>query len=175
VVDVVVTDAANASLSESHAHRIREARRLWPQARILVVEVGDELDVERLTDSRVYGYFREGDLFDSDQIIAAVRAVASGLFVTPLARLLDDQSPWRRRALVDEYHLSRAEAEILDLVISGLTNKAIAARTHYAPQTVKNMVSSCFRKLGVHTRLEAARVVREGRAVTGAGRRSMPG
>ena len=52
--------------------------------------------------------------------------------------------------------LSYREREVLQLVASGLTNSAIAARLYLSESTVKTHLSSSFRKLGVTSRAEAA-------------------
>jgi DNA-binding CsgD family transcriptional regulator len=63
---------------------------------------------------------------------------------------------WERRHRPLE--LTRREAELLDLVRGGLTNREIAARLVISPETVRVHLSNLFRKLGVHTRTAAATV-----------------
>ncbi|HEV2148468.1 MAG TPA: response regulator transcription factor, partial [Longimicrobiaceae bacterium] len=53
--------------------------------------------------------------------------------------------------------LTRREAEIARLIASGLRNGEIAKRLFLAPKTVDHHVSSVLAKLGVRTRMEAAR------------------
>ena len=48
--------------------------------------------------------------------------------------------------------LSAREREILELLANGLTNREIAAALYISPHTVKNHVSSIYRKLGVDDR-----------------------
>lgn len=52
--------------------------------------------------------------------------------------------------------LTDRESQILDLVSEGMTNPEIAAELHLSPKTVKNNVSTILKKLGMHTRTEAA-------------------
>jgi DNA-binding CsgD family transcriptional regulator len=54
--------------------------------------------------------------------------------------------------------LTHREAELLDLVRTGLTNREIAARLVISPETVRVHLSNLFRKLGVHTRTAAATI-----------------
>lgn len=63
---------------------------------------------------------------------------------------------WERRHRPDE--LTRREAELLDLVRAGLTNREIAARLVISPATVRVHLSNLFGKLGVHTRTAAATI-----------------
>lgn len=57
--------------------------------------------------------------------------------------------------------LSEAEAEVLAHLGRGLSNKEIARAIGMSPDTVKYRLKSLFRKIGVHTRREAVRVLRE--------------
>jgi PAS domain S-box-containing protein len=51
--------------------------------------------------------------------------------------------------------LTRREIEILRLVASGESTKAVADRLHVSPATVRNHVQNILGKLGVHSRLQA--------------------
>lgn len=50
--------------------------------------------------------------------------------------------------------VTAAERVVLGLVVAGLSNAEIAARRGVSPRTVANQITSLFRKLGVHSRLE---------------------
>jgi DNA-binding CsgD family transcriptional regulator len=87
------------------------------------------------------------------EIDAALRAVAHGLIVrSPAARTpgFGAVQEAEARAL-----LTPREAQILDAIADGLTNKAIARRLGISLHTVKFHVESVFRKLGASTRTEA--------------------
>lgn len=58
--------------------------------------------------------------------------------------------------------LSPRQTEILGLVATGASNKHIARALQVEEVTVKSHVKAIFRKLGVHTRTEAARYVLTG-------------
>lgn len=51
--------------------------------------------------------------------------------------------------------LTRREAEILRLLISGASNRMLADRLHISPATVRNHTHNIFAKLGVRNRLAA--------------------
>jgi DNA-binding NarL/FixJ family response regulator len=57
--------------------------------------------------------------------------------------------------------LSDREVEVLRLVASGMTNAEVAGRLFLSPRTVDWHVSSIYRKLGLHSRAEAARFAAE--------------
>ena len=52
--------------------------------------------------------------------------------------------------------LGAAEREVVDLVLAGLPNDAIAARRGTSARTVANQLQSIYRKLGVASRFERA-------------------
>jgi LuxR family maltose regulon positive regulatory protein len=58
--------------------------------------------------------------------------------------------------------LSPREAEVHDLVAQGLTNEEIAKLLYISLSTTKVHVKHIFEKLGVHSRLEAARALDDG-------------
>jgi DNA-binding CsgD family transcriptional regulator len=60
------------------------------------------------------------------------------------------------RALCDGHGLTEAEVAVGALVLRGLGNDAIAAARATSPRTVRNQLSSLFRKLGVGSRTELA-------------------
>jgi PAS domain S-box-containing protein len=51
--------------------------------------------------------------------------------------------------------LTRRETEVLRLMASGVTNRALAERLHLSPATVRNHTHNIFEKLGVPNRLTA--------------------
>ena len=74
------------------------------------------------------------------------------------ARLQSDQFwPGARQGL------TQRESEILSLVVTGLSNRGIAAKLVIGDETVKTHLSSIYRKLGVGDRTSAAALaLREG-------------
>ncbi len=78
-----------------------------------------------------------------------IRAVAAGQLVIP--------RELRRR--MDTPNLSTREKQVLSLVVMGLSNGEIAQRLYIGQTTVKTHLSSVFRKLGVSSRAEAARLI----------------
>ena len=93
-----------------------------------------------------------------------VRAVAQGITAMPR----DLRQDAERQAV------SNREREVLTLLADGLSNAEIAERLFLAESTIKAHVSSAYAKLGVRSREEAARLVRESRRRPGAGGPSAP-
>ncbi len=89
------------------------------------------------------------------EVPAAIRAaVAGGSPLDPkAARVVLDA----RRALREpEVKLSAREIEVLQLVVTGLANKAIARRLGITERTVKAHLTSVFQQLHVNDRTQAA-------------------
>ncbi|MEU6506912.1 response regulator transcription factor [Streptomyces sp. NPDC046942] len=66
------------------------------------------------------------------------------------------QSSHSRSRLRTRYRLSAREAEIMDLIASGMTNQQIAAACFISEKTVKNHINRIFAKLQSTTRSQAA-------------------
>lgn len=62
--------------------------------------------------------------------------------------------------LAADIGVTTREGEVIQLLIQGLTNNEIAAKLFISPQTVKNNISSIFRKAGVRNRVELVNLVR---------------
>jgi two-component system nitrate/nitrite response regulator NarL len=91
---------------------------------------------------------------DATTIGAAIRAVAAGLSVHPPDKAVavgfgDDA--------LDAEPLTAREAEVLESLAQGLSNRAIAARLGISEHTVKFHLASVFGKLGATTRTGAVR------------------
>jgi DNA-binding NarL/FixJ family response regulator len=95
------------------------------------------------------------------QIDAALRAVALGLTV----RSSRGRGPGFSAVQEAEARtlLTPREAQILDAIADGLTNKAIARRLGISLHTVKFHLESVFRKLEARTRTEAVAKAQERR------------
>ncbi len=50
--------------------------------------------------------------------------------------------------------LSRREKQIVDALLAGRTNKEIAQQLGVSDQTIKNQLTTLYRKVGVSSRLE---------------------
>ena len=57
--------------------------------------------------------------------------------------------------------LTRRQAQVLTLIIEGLTNAQIAARLSLSPKTAEHHVGAVLARLGARTRIEAADVARQ--------------
>ena len=97
------------------------------------------------------------------EIVAAVEAIALGLVVLHSDTIESlfplKESSVRQKATANPVQaLTPREIEVLDMLGSGLGNKAIAKHLNISEHTVKFHVSSIFQKLSVSKRTEAVAV-----------------
>lgn len=100
---------------------------------------------------------RLGEAPTPAQLLAAVAAVHAGLSVTPAAAASAPGSPLGADGSTAE-ELSERELDVLELVASGQSNKAIAGRLGISENTVKFHLGSIYGKLGVAGRAQAVSV-----------------
>ena len=106
------------------------------------------------------GYILKDDDYVS-RIDAIVRDLADGrLYLSPQALQALAQAT---RQAEGEQPLSEREIDVLRLARRGLANPQIGEALHISPGTVRNHLSSAYRKLGVHGRHEALQVAEERR------------
>jgi DNA-binding NarL/FixJ family response regulator len=130
-------------------HRLEQAlqwsaRQLPHAVVVVVVSLGQYVDAGSLLASGADGIVYEPDI---DAALGPIcRLAAMGQISVPVAMRHTVQSP----------ALSHREKQTLGLALAGLTNAQIAHRIYLAESTVKTHLSSAFRRLGVHSRREAA-------------------
>jgi DNA-binding NarL/FixJ family response regulator len=127
---------------------VRRARRRVPEAAVIAVVSGSGGgDPSRLLAAGADALLLARDV--DAAIAATVRAAAAGQVSVP----------GELRQLIQPSALSHRERQILGLAVAGLTNAQIAGRLFISESTVKTHLSSAFRRLGVHSRREAAALV----------------
>jgi DNA-binding NarL/FixJ family response regulator len=153
--DVVLIDSAGEPLEPLMGSILASGLA----ADISVVILGDGITPAASADA-LRGGIRAalpGDI-SPDQLIAALQAAASGLFVLHPSYANNGHSAGATpsRAL-DELAepLTRRELEVLQMLATGLSNKEIASRLNISEHTVKFHVASILGKLGAASRTEA--------------------
>jgi len=163
--DVILTEvelAGGSGLSLS--------RRLGDRARTLILTRRHEGDV--LLDAVAAGASGcLGHDVDVGELASHVERAAAGRFVLDEDRL---HTTLKRASIARTQQgagspklaaLTAREREVLHLLARGLDNQAIARHLHLSAHTARTHVGNILRKLGVHSRAEAARLaLREGQA-----------
>ena len=156
--DVVMMDLAMGDGMDGieAIKRLRQANKR--QAVLVFTTYDSDADIVRAVDAGAMGYVLKDAA--PDEIFAAVRGAAQGKSVmsAPVASKLFQQlrNP-------DEV-LTPREAELLSLLIQGLSNRELGKRLFISEATVKTHLAHIYAKLGVETRAAAIAVAirREG-------------
>lgn len=99
---------------------------------------------------------------DANSLIKAIKSVNNGgTYIQPsIKSILSDRrtniDKESNEELLKVKSLTNREYEVLTLIAEGLNNRNIAERLYISEKTVKNHVSSIFKKLGVNDRIQAA-------------------
>jgi len=130
-------------------------------ATIILLNELEDIDFGAILNSGVKGILPQTST--ESEIIAAVKAVASGLVVLhpeviENLQLQKSTNLQQQTDIKSIQTLTPREIEILQMLTPGLSNKAIAKQLNISDHTVKFHVSSIFQKLHVSTRTEAVAV-----------------
>lgn len=150
--------------------QIPEADWWWLEEWLLTIDfkLAGILLIDSITNEEMDEYLRLGfkaflpRLINTEDIIATVNAVMAGLIVIhPDLAPFSESHTWGKDLCAitpetnREIYLTAREIEVLQLLGSGLHNKAIASTLQISKHTVKFHLSSIFSKLGVSSRTEA--------------------
>lgn len=138
---------------------VRRLRADFPDLKICLLSAYLEpLRLRDLLQAGVYGYILKDDDYVS-RIDSIIRDLADGqIYLSPQAYQALAQAT---RAGGKEQVLTEREVEILRLAKRGLPNPQIAQALHISPGTVRNHLSTIYRKLDVHSRHEALHTAQE--------------
>jgi DNA-binding NarL/FixJ family response regulator len=139
------------------------AMKTDPGARVIVLGVSeqDEAAIVACAEAGVAGYHTRTQSFE-DLLMLMSKVAAGESHCSPrvsavLLRRLSALAS-ERKPVSKELVLTSREAQILEMIKMGMSNRDIAAQLCIALHTVKNHVHSVLGKLGVSTRAQAAAV-----------------
>jgi len=147
--DVVVMDLRLPG--QSGADAAAALRRRHPAARIIILtSYGQDAEIQSVLKAGVRAYLRKD--VDRRQLLDVIRTVNAGGRYFP-ASILE-----RLAEGVPLSELTRREAEVLQRIAAGMTNKEIGAALSISEDTVKLHVKNLFGKLEVNDRTQAVAV-----------------
>lgn len=144
--DITLMDLRLPKMSGVDA--ILAIRARYPESRFVVLTTyeGDE-DIHRAFEAGARGYVIKGMPYQT-LIDALLRVHSGGRFLPPpVARALESRMP--------DSELSPREQEVLQLLVSGKSNKEIASELGITNATVKCHVSTILMRLNVSDRTQA--------------------
>jgi DNA-binding NarL/FixJ family response regulator len=162
--DLLILEAEIAG--ESGVGLCRWTRQASPASAVVLLTGRDEpLLIQSALSAGAAGYLLKNS--PAEALLAGFRLAVGG------SRVLDERLGRNRprNCVVDsaaELGLTRREREILDEMLLGLDNKAIAARLCISEETVKSHVKAVFRKLGARDRAHAVALAAGSAPYTGA-------
>ena len=163
--DVALVDVRMRSISGLEL--CKEFRRIAPATQVVLLTVYD--DEQYLFEglrAGATGYLMKQVV--AEELLAHLERVLAGeIVVDPslAGRVALSAARLHRGEFWSGAHLglSQRESEVLELMVHGNSNRAIAARLVLGEETIKTHVRSIYRKLGVSDRAQAvAFVLREG-------------
>jgi len=144
---------------EAAAACVRRAVVSFPQSRLVALFNPREGDIVQLLRLGLSGLVQASTDIDDD-LAAAITTIQQGSIWVPETILLEHAR--RVQSLIDRHlaphtELSAREAQVMDSVIWGRSNKEIAGLLAIAERTVKFHVSNILSKLGMERRTELVR------------------
>ena len=149
--DVVLMDLVMPGMDGVQATQI--IRQRHPQVQVIALtSFKDHELVQRAMQAGAISYLLKD--IDADELAKAIRAAYTG---RPTLALEATQALIRasRREQPTTFDLTERQLEVLDLMISGLSNQEIASRLGVRESTVKYHVSSILSRFGASSRTEA--------------------
>jgi len=120
-----------------------------PKAKIIVLaEHAGDAEITRALKKGAAGYICKD--ISPDDLVKAIRSVASGRKYIPddIVRILSEN--------LGQEELTPAEANVLRMIVGGMSNKEIAFTLDVSENTVKSHIQNIFGKIGVSDRTSAA-------------------
>jgi DNA-binding NarL/FixJ family response regulator len=126
----------------------RKIARQSPNTRVLILTMyGSEEMVEKALDSGAHGLVRKSEA--EKELIAAVRAVLNDKLFFPSKASQALRGTRRGKSLARQSRLTPREAEILQLIAEGRSNKEAASLLGISRRTAENHRARIMRKLGL--------------------------
>ena len=160
--ELILLDVSMPNLDGLAALRQIKAER--PHAKVVMLTVSDDDTLFEALEAGAQGYLLKS--LSADEFLEILKGVARGeaaLTRKTATRLVDGLAKGKRRTEEPQHRLTPRESALLELVVSGTSNKAIAQEMSISENTVKYYMKSILQKLGARNRTEAATLaLREG-------------
>lgn len=136
---------------------LKEIKESKLEIKVIILTVHNEADyLMRAVEIGANGYVLKDS--GSAELVHAIQTVMEGdSYIQPdMIPMLNSKMMIRNKDKEKINELTKREMEVLVLVSEGMFNKEIADKLHISERTVKNHISSIFRKIDVADRTQAA-------------------
>ena len=136
---------------------LKEIKESKLETKVIILTVHNEADyLMRAVEIGANGYVLKDS--GSAELVHAIQTVMEGdSYIQPdMIPMLNSKMMIRNKDKEKINELTKREMEVLVLVSEGMFNKEIADKLHISERTVKNHISSIFRKIDVADRTQAA-------------------
>jgi two-component system response regulator DegU len=152
--DIILIDIDGGLIDLNEA--VTMSRKVVPAVKICTLSMHLQPDVmQRCLNAGVDGYIVKD--VSPNEFMRAIKSISSGeTYVDPriAGRLLKRRSSPERYP--DPCDLSAREAEVVRLIVAGMSNKEISSNLQLSEKTIKNHVSRIFTKFNCTARTQAA-------------------
>lgn len=155
--DIVLLDINMPKLNGIET--LRRFKDLGLKSKIIILTIHEDREyILKTLKIGAYGYILKDT--DADSLIKGIRAVAKGeKYIQPsVSELVNGNSKLDKEEsnnIKKINSLTKREYEVLMLIAEGLNNRDIAEKLFISEKTVKNHVSSIFKKLDLNDRVQA--------------------
>ena len=135
---------------------LKEIKESKLETKVIILTVHNEADyLMRAVEIGANGYVLKDS--GSAELVHAIQTVMEGdSYIQPdMIPMLNSKMMIRNKDKEKINELTKREMEVLVLVSEGMFNKEIADKLHISERTVKNHISSIFRKIDVADRTQA--------------------
>lgn len=144
--DVVLMDVRMPMMGGLEALKLLMAQ--WPAARVMMLTTSElDEDIQRAIEAGAAGYLQKS--VKREELVRAIHQVHRG------GNYIPESTAVRLNQLAKRKHLSHREAEVLDGMRRGLSNRDIAVALSISEHTVKAHVKAILQKLESADRAEA--------------------
>ncbi len=126
-----------------------------PATKVIAITIYEDEEVVEMVKAGVSAYILK-DVAGSELISTIHKVMAGEVVIHPRVAKRLIKELIRNENKKDEIKLTRREKDVLTLLVQGSSNKNIADIMFISEKTVKNHLTSIFRKLGVKDRTQAA-------------------
>lgn len=152
-IDVILMDVNMPGTNGIVATQV--IKREKPSTKIIALTIYEDEEVMAMVKAGVSAYMLK-DVAGSELIDTIHRVMEGEIVIHPRVanRLIEELN--RAEQEQDEVKLTKRERDVLALLVKGNSNREMAENMFISEKTVKNHLTSIFRKLGVKDRTQAA-------------------